>query len=611
MLDFALHPLIANMEAGAIRSNETPQAQVLRERYLLGVVLLITSVTYLGTLQFLFVYDDLHQIVLNPFIKSWRYAPQYFVGSVWKQLSPLFPVNYYRPLFLLWLRINHAAFGLGEMGWHFTSVALHVLVTFLVYRVVRKLTGRFTVAWLTALIFGLHPIHHEVVAWISGTTESLFAVMFLAAFLAYLNSLERSSSIWMAVSAVFYGLALLGKETAIVLPALVFACDWIAASSQGPRVRPEIARRLGRALVRAAVYLPVVALYLVERTRALSGLGHVFSDAPVSAWLLTLPSILMLYVKHWLFPVGLSGFYDVFYLSHLTFRGVVLPAIILVAISIAVWMLRKPLGIRDTGYSVVWAVIPLLPALDTFVFGNGELAHDRYFYVPSIGASMLVALIIERGLAGKSLVFGQPSRIVGAALALSAVLGWCAVREAGYWKDDFTLFSHGVRVAPLNSAAVNDLAAELMIRNDTDGAQALLETAYRNFPEDGRLAFSLGRLNYTQKHYAKSEKYAREAIRLDPYPADSYILLGQALLKQDRIQEAMQALRSGVELNPYDTSIHTIYGIVLRISGDCAAATSQFNDAIALNPTDAVPHLQLLGCQASLGRDPSIKSSQP
>ena len=108
---------------------------------------------------------------------------------------------------------------------------MHLVVTWLVYVLVRKVTGQFTTAWLAAVIFGVHPIHHEVVAWVSGTTESLFAILFLLAFLAYLRSREESKALWMSLSCALYALALLSKETAIVLPALVFAHAWIEFAS--------------------------------------------------------------------------------------------------------------------------------------------------------------------------------------------------------------------------------------------------------------------------------------------------------------------------------------------------------------------------------------------
>jgi tetratricopeptide (TPR) repeat protein len=601
------------MEANSSQRNDGPREEGLRERYILGVVLLITAITYLGTLRFRFAYDDFPQIQTNPFIKSWRYVPQYFVSTVWKQVFPLDSGNYYRPIFLLWTRVNYAIFGLHEMGWHLTTVLLHVLVTWFVCCVVKKMTGRFTVAWLSALIFGVHPIHHEVVAWVSGTTESLFAAIFLAAFLAYLKSLESSKTIWMTVSAILYGLALLSKETAIVLPALVFTCQWIAGGSQDSLDRPGLLRRFGRALAPATFYFPIAAAYLIARTRILSGLGHAMSNASVFTWLLTLPSILFFYVKNWFFPIQLSEFYDLYYQSRPSLRGVVLPALALVAVGIAVWLLSKPLGVRATGYAVVWLAIPLLPALDLFVFRNGELAHDRYFYIPSVGASLLVALIIERVFGGQPAVFGQPSRVVGAALALAAVLGSCTVRETSFWRDNYTLYSRGHEIAPLNSTALNNLGAEMIFRQELERAQTLLEAGYQEFPGDNRFVFNLARLSYLKKQYSTSEKYAREAVRLGPYSADSHVLLGQILLKQGETQEATQSFRRGVELNPYDEIYHTTYGIVLKMNGDCTGADSQFGEAINLNPSNTIAHDQMLACQASLSpvNNPSTNPSQP
>src|SRR5258708_36123615 len=81
------------------------------ERYFLWTVLVITAITNLSTVRFGFVYDDYPQILFNPFIRAWSYVPQYFVNSVWKHMDPLGAGNYYRPLFLLWMRVNYAAFG--------------------------------------------------------------------------------------------------------------------------------------------------------------------------------------------------------------------------------------------------------------------------------------------------------------------------------------------------------------------------------------------------------------------------------------------------------------------------------------------------------------------
>ena len=189
-------------------------------RALLAGVLVLTTLTFIPSLRYQFVYDDEGQIVENEMISAWHFIPQYFQGHVWQHLFPNAVANYYRPLNILWFRLNDAMFGLRPAGWHASTILLHLAATALVFAIVLRLTTAPLVAAFTALLFGIHPTRHEVVAWVSGSTESLCAVLFLSAFLAYLNWRERRSITWMCASCLLYGAALLSKETAVVLPGL-------------------------------------------------------------------------------------------------------------------------------------------------------------------------------------------------------------------------------------------------------------------------------------------------------------------------------------------------------------------------------------------------------
>src|SRR5215469_9538029 len=176
------------MKKPLVPDTEGLRASLSHEKYCVSFVLFLTAITYLGTVRFGFViYDDDPQIASNPVIRAWHYVPQYFFSSVWAQIASLFRGNYYRPLFLLLLRIGYALFGVRPLGWHLLAIGLHLAATWLTYLLVKRLTGQFTAAWLTALIFGVHPMHHEVVAWVSGITESLCAILFLLSFLAFLR----------------------------------------------------------------------------------------------------------------------------------------------------------------------------------------------------------------------------------------------------------------------------------------------------------------------------------------------------------------------------------------------------------------------------------------
>lgn len=572
----------------------------LREKYIVRILLLVTAVTYVGTIRFDFVYDDFPVIVNNPFLRAWHNVPQYFVNSLWGQIAPSSPGNYYRPLFLLLARANYALFAGRPLGWHLFAVGMHVLVTWIVYLVVRKMTGQFTTAWLAALIFGVHPIHNEVVAWVCGTPESLFAVLFLLAFLAFLRSQEGSKILWMSLSCALYALALLSKETAIVLPALAFAYAWVGSSPAENEQGAENPGRFRRAFAAAIPFLPIALVYLVARYKILSGLGHSMAQVSLMTWLFTLPSILLFYVKNWFFPFRLSQSYDLYYQPKLSLAHVLLPAMILIALGAAFWFLRNRLGSKVVGYAVSWIVIPLLPALDTFVFTSGQLVHDRYFYVPSIGAALLIALLIERAAKTRLGVFGQPTHVVVTGLALTILLASLSGWQVTFWRSDYALFSRAHQIAPLNANVLNNLGLELMSRNDMAGAQKLLETGYQNNPSDFHFPLNLGRLYYTKHDYQKAESLMLQAQKLAPDLADTYVFMGQIQLREQRLKEAQESLHHAVKLNPYSAAYHTTYGIVLALNGDCTDADQQFEAALALDPGDAVTQGQMSRCRAEL-----------
>jgi len=570
-----------------------------QDRYFIFVVLTLTAITYLGTLRFDFVYDDNGQIRDNPFIKSWQYVPQYFVSSAWKHLLPLAAGTYYRPLFLTWVRLNYALFNIHPFGWHATLVLLHLLVTWLVYLIVCKMTRRPNVAWLTALIFGLHPVHHEVVAWISGSTESLFAALFLAAFLAYLHSREGHRTRWTTISCGLYALALLSKETAIVWPFLVFIHCWIIDGPGVVRDVPEYARRFARAFASMAFYIPIALIYLGVRFKVLGAFSSHVAKMSAPAWLWTMPLLLFSYLKHWLLPIHLAEFYDIFVQARPDLWHTILPGLALLAITAAIWAARGHLGARLTGYAVAWILIPLLPVLDIAMFRADELVHDRYFYLPSMGASLLIALSIEAMSKRGSKAFGQPLRLVTAGLALALFLALSTVRATSFWANDYTLFTRGNQIAPQNVTARNNLSLEWLKAGQIEEAQTMLERTMREHPDDWLTTYNVSRVQYMKKEYPEAEISPRRAIQLVPDLPDPYVTLGQMQLKSNRLGDALNSMRRAVELNPYDPRLHTVYGIVLEASGDCTAAMIQFDGALKLNPGDPYTQFGIDRCRAA------------
>jgi hypothetical protein len=274
-------------------------------RVLLVLALALTALTYANTLRFQFVYDDLPQIISNPRVHSWQHAPHLFVEHVWSQFSGQ-PGNYYRPLFELWLLIHYSLFGLNPAWWHAMTVLVHLAVVAMVYVLARRVTGDRLTSAIATVIFALHPTHIETVAWVSGVPDALLAVFAIGSMLAYARARESGErrTFFVAVSAVTYGMAMLCKETGVMLPLLLLAYDVLI-------FEPRAAKR-SNWLDYAKRYLPYAAMalaYMMMRHYVLRGLGYPEAK-PWGDVVLTLPSFVWFYVRELLWPVGLSVFHD-------------------------------------------------------------------------------------------------------------------------------------------------------------------------------------------------------------------------------------------------------------------------------------------------------------
>ena len=182
---------------------------IANSRYIVpAIVVAVTFIAYMGALRYDFVYDDENQIVQNPTVQSWTFAPRYFTDHLWFFKYPI--GNYYRPIFLVWLALNHTLFGLNPVGYHLTTILAHVMATLLVFYLARRLTGDLATAALASALFGLHPAHIEAAAWISGVSEALLAISLIGSFLCYLRYRDRGEGrrkTWLVASLVLAALA--------------------------------------------------------------------------------------------------------------------------------------------------------------------------------------------------------------------------------------------------------------------------------------------------------------------------------------------------------------------------------------------------------------------
>ena len=551
----------------------------------IALVLALTFVVYIPTLRYQFVHDDRGQIVENPAVHSWHAVPTYFTAQVWSAVMPEELGNYYRPLFLLWLRMNDVVFGNQAWGWHLTTILAHVLTTLLVYLLALRLGIGRDVALLAALIFGLHPAHIEAVAWVSGVTEPLLGVLLIASFLAYLQSRAAGAHAlkWKVTSLVLFALAMLEKETALMLPGLLLVYEWTFGMEWG---KPIEVRRIvtwgAEAIGRIWPYLFLIALYVPARIYALKGFNHVVTPLSTAQLIFTWPSLVGFWIRHLIWPAGLSTFYDFPAVLYPALRNFVLPAIFDIVVGVVLFACARTS--RPAAFFAVWLVLPLLPLLNLRVFVANDFAHDRYLYLPSVGLAVLLAMLLKKVCIGPPQWLGMPKSLLVAGLCLAAAMSYGTIAESSYFKDNITFYSHNVARAPHNPDAGSNYATVLAESGQYAPALAEFLDVVKQFPNAWAPTYNLGLTYYKLGKLPDAEVYFLQAIRINPNKPEEYFYLGMTQFRSGRTPEAIATMRQAIAIRPTGFAYHFALGVMLKTEGDLAGALQEFKMELANNP---------------------------
>jgi len=556
-------------------------------RLLLALALGLSLLSFAQVWRFDFVYDDDFQIVNNSKIHDWSHLRGYFTSHLWANAgSSDWASSYYRPLFLVWLRVNYAWFGLDARYWHALSLALHLLAVWLVYLAALRLLEFAgsperpcrTTAAIAALLFALHPAHVEPVAWVSAASELLLTIFFLLAFIAYVENRVRGKRLWLAVSAGCFALALLAKETAIMLVPLLLCCELM----RGTDDEPCLVARLVGALRGSWPWAGTALLYLLARRAALGTLGHGQVPVGTAVVLKSLPELLWFYARHLLWPWPLAEFYDVFYVSSVGGREFVIPAMAMAIVLAALWSWAR--RSRVALLASLWILFPLVPVLDVALLRFNALAADRYLYLPSVGFCVLAAVLLVRLTELRQLRHAALAMVLG----LAAVMGIVTACQAAPWENALLLYENALVVAPGNALAKTSLAAQLMLRGENDRARKLLLESYAIDSYAWATSFNLGCLNSMLGDLPQAERFFQRAIWLDPYNRNQFLQLGLTEKRMGNFADAAATLTHTAEIWPEAPLVHLALGEVREQQGRYDEARREFEKELGgRNPAAA------------------------
>lgn len=546
---------------------------------------------YANALPNAFLWDDLFLVVGNPAIKRWDALPALFT-------SDLFPgavrSGYYRPLQALTYAADYRVWGLFPAGFRLTNVAWHAATAVLLYAVGVRVIGVATAALLAALVFAVHPIHVEAVAYVAGRSDPLSAACMLAAVLAFLRG-DRAGRV---ASAALYFLALLAREAALVLPLLVLVAD---------RLPPRAPRRPLRDYW---PYLLAFAVYAALRAVSVTpGASPATAAVPLGVRLLTSAEVIVRYLAILVVPLGLHMERAVAPVTSL-----VDPAALAAVAAVAV-LVAPVVALRTRAWpvalGVAWFFAALLPVANVVPLATFMAEH--WLYVPVMGLCLAVGWGAARSTAGIAVV-----------AVVIVVFSGLTVRRTMDWRDGRTLYESLLPLAPESIRVHVNLAQAYQEAGDGSRARAAYEEVVRRWPDRPETADALNNLGNLERDAGRPEEALRAfeaalalqpshvaarngralalqaigraddaerelaaALAIDPTAATTHSNLGNLYFRRQEIARARDAYLEAVRLDPDHADAHNNLGSAYHLLGERALAEREYRTALRLDPQSA------------------------
>lgn len=395
-------------------------------------------------------------------------------------------------------------FGLEAGGHHVVNGLLHLLATLLVFGVVREATGARWRSAFVAGLFAVHPLHVEVVAWISQRKTLLCTVFGLGATLAYVVYVRRQKKWCLGASLGLLTVGLLAKSMLVTLPFLLVLMDFWPLQ----RVR-SLRGALGLAREKFALLVPVVVAGLVTivAQRSAQAVAPLNLDSLIGV---NLPNAVLGYVWYLgkaIWPTGLAVHYPHPYLplagGSPPLPSMVFGAVVLIVgiVTAAVWLARSRPWLA---FGVAWAGIALLPVIGIVQVGTQAVA-DRYAYLTMLGPFIAVTWEAEAWCRR-----WRWPRFVVATIALAVLVGYglSAHRQVAYWRDSNSLFTRALEISP----------------------------------RDVAMLFNMGNADVVASRFEQGEARYREALAIHPSHSASQLNLADLLRKHGPAEDAPEAI---------------------------------------------------------------------
>jgi tetratricopeptide (TPR) repeat protein len=574
----------------------------------LSLLALAAIIPYSNTLLNSFIYDDITQVTNNPYLQSFRHIPQIFTTTVWSYVGAEGVTNYYRPMMTLGYLLCYQIFGPIAYEFHLMNVVLHAGVVCLLYALTRRLFGNRKLAFVASLLFAVHPIHSESVAWIAAVTDLELTFFYLLTFWLFAGlpqSPQPASESSNPASAgirdvagpqimlcLSFILALLSKEQALTLPVLATIYEHFYRRDRLQTTWKQKFSRYGTLWLLAAGYMALRVRFFGSLAPATSTPKYTWTEAILSSFVL-----MAQYAGKLLWPMRLSAYY-VFHKSESLLDWRVVAGMVVVLLTAALFLrLFQDERTRPASLGIVWTAACLGPVLNIRWMPLNAFA-ERYLYLPSVGFCWLAAWVwialasrldatrtpekASRAASGSLKCVAQIS-VIGLALIVVAGAVRIVMRNRD-WRNEVVLFTRTLAVHPDAYPIRNNLGVVYWTRGDDQAAYREWKQALQLSPHSVIVLTNLGLVATKQGRYQEAVSYFQQAIGYKPDYTNPHLNLGIAYEEMGLIAKAKEQFRIAVKLSPLHTGARNHLGKIYLDESSLAQAKIQFFESARSEP---------------------------
>jgi tetratricopeptide (TPR) repeat protein len=562
----------------------TPSPFFRRPWFLALLLAALTFIAYAPAFRAGFIWDDDDHLTANPAMT----AP-HGLRMIWSSLA----VSRYYPLTLTSFWVQRRVWGLNPTPYHLVNIALHAINGILVFSVLRRL--RIPAAWLAAMLWVLHPVNVESVAWITELKNLQSGVFFFVSLLLYFRFEGDGKYRWYALALLSGLAAVLSKPSTVVLPIVLLLCAWWQRRHWR---RTDFVRTVPF----FALAVAMSVLTVMEQR------GHVLREGSAE-WKLSVAERLGItgkavwfYAAKLVWPARLTFVYPRWAVdgealsSWMALGG-------LIAVGIVLWRWRRQAWARAAlfGFSFfVAALLPVLGFFDVYYFRYSFVA-DHFQYLASIGLISLVvsagAAVCQRTACGRGLGTGA------AAIAL-LILGALTWGQARVYRDPVTLWDDTLSKNPLCWLAHNNLGNTLLREGRVPEAIGHYEQALWIKPDCAEAHANWGNALLQAGMVGEAIGHYEQALRILPQNAGVHNNLANALLQAGKVEEAIGQYEQTLRIDPDYAVAHYNWGLTLMRAGRLPEAIGHYEQAVRIKPDYVEAHDEWGNALMNQGRLP-------